>query len=371
MPFVLFIIFGLWLLVICANDKGKHNAKAKNYYANYTEYRFQEEFLLAYELYMEYRNDPNREDPLKDAEIDAARQMYDLGYMPRHSGGRTYYAKNYNDTQTRFSLTMLYPDRKTLQNMRSLDMNNGRGVLCQMGPRDNTEQRKKNIREYNDEIDRRWCKIMERIAYEEYVLRRKWPLTLAEEYLIACNWEDYYRRKEAKKAANEDLMMVSRIVDKSDCGMKSVHKARVNSFGRPSSMKPVEFQDKDDCCMYYVPDVAFDDATFERLIEADRADWTKLGYQAEWSIYEEYVRRIKEYPMKYYNHGTSGDVAKVALIPIRYNGSLESNCKDKELKECWWKLENLFDRRKYCTRYSYLRPREDDFTNSLYNISMW
>lgn len=82
MPFVLFLLFGTWFLLILINDKGKKNTKIKEYYEEHPGLNRAEEVLLRHEFYQKYKKDEGRSDPIGDAIEDAGWQIYRQGHLP-------------------------------------------------------------------------------------------------------------------------------------------------------------------------------------------------------------------------------------------------------------------------------------------------
>lgn len=78
MPFFLFLVFGVWFLLLCLGSNGKQAARRKNF----PSCRYQEELLLFYEKFFEYRQDPSRADPVGDALEDARYELWQQGYLP-------------------------------------------------------------------------------------------------------------------------------------------------------------------------------------------------------------------------------------------------------------------------------------------------
>lgn len=83
MPFVLCVIFSAILAVMCASSSSEARARR----ANYSTCRRQEELLLFYEKFFEYRQDPSREDPIGDALEDARESLWKAGYSPTTTAG--------------------------------------------------------------------------------------------------------------------------------------------------------------------------------------------------------------------------------------------------------------------------------------------
>ena len=342
MPFVLFLFFGIWFLVICANDKSRLTNKAKRYYANYTEYRFQEEYLLAFEIWLEYKKDGERSDPMRDAEIEAARRMYEAGYMPRHSGGRTAYANNYQGTQYRYSIDHTYPKRSILLNMRKSDELNRHGVLYKMGPSNDTTLREMNRADYNRRIDIRWGELIEKIAYDEYVNRRRWPLTLAEEYMYSCRFEPPIP-PDPLAPTPETLRQIVRPDPLAEYRLQQkphpVHRIRRRVYGRPSSLKPVILQDAADCSKDYVYDSEFDPVLLEQLLERDRADWEALGHSDKWPIYERYIMASVDWRQQYTRWPFPPSKITRTVLKV-----------DRAFKSARDDMNQLFPRRPYLSR---------------------
>lgn len=95
MPFVLFIFFGFILLLICGQDEVRSRTKVDRYYLTHPQHKYQEEFLLACELYLQYRTRPTSSfegQPMsrgslgspasREAVKDARLKMKDDGYLP-------------------------------------------------------------------------------------------------------------------------------------------------------------------------------------------------------------------------------------------------------------------------------------------------
>lgn len=78
MPFFLFLVFGVWFLLICLGSSGKQAARRKNF----PSCRYQEEYLLFYKKFIEYRTDPSRTDPIGDALEDARYELWQQGHLP-------------------------------------------------------------------------------------------------------------------------------------------------------------------------------------------------------------------------------------------------------------------------------------------------
>lgn len=182
MPFVLFLIFGLWFLLICASDKGKHNAKAAAYYKEYPEVKRAEEVILRLELYREYKHDPNRDDPIGDAFEDAGWKIYNDGYRPLavlRSGRSTW--KNDPSSRRRdennSKMNWEFPTIKSL------------GGACP------------------PELQERWVRLAQQCAEDLATREQRGPKTRALEYILACY--NYQCILEVRKAARE-----------ADCGMR-------------------------------------------------------------------------------------------------------------------------------------------------------
>lgn len=375
MAFVMFLFFGTIFWFVCAADSNKLDNQAKKYYANYTEYRHQEEYLLAFEIWMEYKDDLEREDPMKDAEIEAAKRMYDAGYMPYHSGGRTYYARNYQGTQTRHSIDHTYPKRSELLSMRQADEKHPYGVLHQMGPSNDTAEQQKRRAAYNKEIDLRWGELIEKIAYDEYVNRRRWPLTVAEEYMYSCRCAPP-KPPDPLAPTPETLRQIVRPDPLSAYRLEyqyhPVHTERMLTHGRPSSLKPALLQDEADCSKDYVFDSEFDESKLEELLQKDKEDWVVLGRSDQWPIYEKFIRMLVElkqmYPTK--QPPRSYQRGRTEFQDLHYMTPSQFKSKDRnaELDELIYNLDNIFSRKPYANPYRQgtKQPWDDDFLYELY-----
>lgn len=189
MPFVLFLIFGTWLLLICANDRGKHNAKASEYYKEYPEVKRAEEVILRLELYREYKQDLSRDDPIGDALEAAGWKIYNDGCRPLsvlRSGKSTWT----NDPSSRrrdennSKMNWKFPTIKSL------------GGSCP------------------PELQERWVQLAEQCAEDLAAKEQRGPKMRALEYFLACY--NYQCILEVRKAARE-----------ADCGIRCPADARL------------------------------------------------------------------------------------------------------------------------------------------------
>lgn len=161
MPFFLLIVFGLWTLLILANDRGKHNAKSVAYYQEFPEAKRAEEVILRLELYREYKQDKNRKDPIGDALEDAGWQIYNNGYRPLSvlKSGRSSW-RNSPEVRRRDEANSQMDWRfPTLESL---------GGICPA------------------ELQDRWRLLVQLCAEDIAALEQRGPKVLALEYVLAC-----------------------------------------------------------------------------------------------------------------------------------------------------------------------------------------
>jgi len=83
MAFVLALLCGVFLLVICGGDSAKKTLKETTWYANHRPRKMQEEYLLGCELFHKYRLEGMEDlDAKRRAMYEARKKIFDDGYRP-------------------------------------------------------------------------------------------------------------------------------------------------------------------------------------------------------------------------------------------------------------------------------------------------
>ena len=186
MPFFLFLVFGVWFLLILVNDKSRQMGR----WNNFPLMKHQEEYVLFYELYMQYQKEPDRTDPEGDALEDARQKIWDDGYLPTpfQHYGRNDWRHRPLTRRSRFR----FPAGKT---PRYSELLYYRKEDCRPGGIQTDFLRlygkdiaidEKAWGEYCLEIDRRFAKLIEDYNIEKYITQQNRPLASALEYLLAC-----------------------------------------------------------------------------------------------------------------------------------------------------------------------------------------
>ena len=259
--------------------------------------------------------------------------------------------------------------------MRQADEKHPHGVLHQMGPSNDTTEQQKRRAAYNKEIDLRWGALIEKIAYDEYVNRRRWPLTLAEEYMYSCRCAPP-KPPDPFAPTPETLRQIVRPDPLAEYKLKykyhPVHTERLMSHGRPSSLKPVILQDEADCSKDYVFDSEFDPHKLEELLQRDKTDWESLGRESQWSTYEQCIRMLAELKQTYpsqqpprsLDRGRSGLQNRRNVKPAQFS----SKTRNLELNNLLTELDDIFSRKPYAAfdAYRTVGSWEDDFLVELY-----
>lgn len=250
MPFVLLLFFGMWFLVICANDKGKHNAKAIAYYREYPEVKRAEEVILRLELYREYKHDPNRDDPIGDALEDAGWKIYNDGYRPIsvHRSGRSTWKNDPSSRRRDENYSKMNWKFPTLESL---------GGSCP------------------PELQERWVRLAEQCAEDLAAKESRGPKMRALEYFLACY--NYKCILEVRKTARE-----------ADCGVRCPADVtllanyfawrRIIDLGHsPSSWKIVHPCTFEEFRNRFHPVWPPDRTVIECLLAEDRQTWFDVG----------------------------------------------------------------------------------------------
>ena len=276
MPFVLFIIFGLWLLAICANDRGKQILRSNSYRDNFPPCKHQEEFLLFWEYYLQYRDDQAREDPIGDALESAREDIWKSGYLPEPfkkvgmSGWKEYPLTR----RTRRSLCTEvtpneYPSFKNglfcLEKYRAADLAY-KGILeseAMIHVGKNLTWDYPKIHQYETEINKRWAKIMEPLNIHQFKDIYELPLASAFEYLLIC--ERSYKmniRNNPSCPFYDDLLYGGAQLEVLQSGY------------RPVSLKPKGARDFSEAKTKYVPSWPPDKQRLNDALEEDETHWS-------------------------------------------------------------------------------------------------
>lgn len=267
MPFVLFLLFGSILFLICASSKSDSILKMNNF----PTCLYQEEYLKYYELLMEYRRDPGRSDPDGDAREDAGQWIYDRGYLPVavKAFGRADWKQRPLSRRTGFVRYEAHerPSYRELLALRLDDQKRG-DFLKHHGKDIALDQEKWN--NYCSEMDEWFVRITEQYNIRKYQIEQNRPTGYALEYLIACckmfqpgsfNWERYHVRLGVLR-----------------CGYL------------PTSLKPWHGHKEIRKCEYYTVQYPPQEITLQRLLEIDRRAWRENGHmgfeQYEWKVYQ-------------------------------------------------------------------------------------
>ena len=271
MPFVLFLIFGTWFLLILAKNRGKQTAR----FNNSPSCLRQEEYLKFYELLIEYRKDPTRTDPVGDAREDAGRWIYDKGYLPFaiRAFGRSDWEQRPLTRRNGFLQFQVHdrPSYKELLFLRSEDIayggNSMLGRFLKYHGKDIAiDQQAWNA--YCSSLDDWFVGINEQCSIQKYKSEQNRPTGYALEYLIACckmfqpgsfNWEKYHVRLGVLR-----------------CGYL------------PTSLKPWHGHKETRKCEYYTAQYPPQETTLRHLLDLDHHEWMKCGHVG----FEQYERKI-------------------------------------------------------------------------------
>lgn len=274
MPFFLLIVFGLWSLLILANDNWKQIAK----FNDFPPCLRQEEYLKFYELLLAYRKDSSRNDAVGDAKEDAGQWIYDKGYLPFaiRWAGRSDWLQRPLTRRNGFTQFAAHerPSYRELLLLRSEDIQTGdhsmRGSFLKHHGKDvAVDQQAWSA--YCAKIDTWFVHINEQYNIEKYHIEQNRPTGYALEYLIACckmfepgtfNWERYHVRLGVLR-----------------CGFL------------PTSLKPWHGHKETRKCEHYIAKYPPDEMTLCLLLDRDRAAWLDSGH-TDFEHYECKVRRL-------------------------------------------------------------------------------
>lgn len=271
MPFVLFLIFGIWFLLILAKDRSKQIAR----FNDFPSCLRQEEYLKFYELLMEYRRDTRRQDPVGDAREDAGQWIYDKGYLPYavRNFGRSDWRSRPLTKRNGFVEFEVHerPSYRELLSLRSKDIDYGdysmKGAFLKYYGKDiaiDTE----SWGAYCTEMDDWFVRINEQYNIQKYQIEQNRPTGYALEYLIACckmfqpgsfHWEKYHVRLGVLR-----------------CGFL------------PTSLKPWHGHKETRRCEFYVAQYPPQGTELRRLLEFDHRAWLEGGHIG----FEQYERKI-------------------------------------------------------------------------------
>lgn len=316
MPFVLFLIFGTWFLLILAKDRSKQIAR----FNDFPSCLRQEEYLKFYELLMEYRRDTRRQDPVGDAREDAGQWIYDKGYLPYavRNFGRSDWRSRPLTKRNGFVEFEVHerPSYRELLSLRSKDIGYGdysmKGAFLKDYGKDiaiDTE----SWGAYCTEMDDWFVRINEQYNIQKYQIEQNRPTGYALEYLIACckmfqpgsfNWERYHVRLGVLR-----------------CGYL------------PTSLKPRHGHKETRKCEYYVAQYPPQEETVRELLCFDQQWW----HDHNCSGFAQYAREVQ---LLFTLAHTSPNVQfRKALNVRRAEGCLEQpdpTWRQRDFKELLW-----------------------------------
>lgn len=297
MPFVLFLIFGLWFLLICTKGRGEQISRANTYHENFPSCKHQEEFLLFWEYYLQYKQDTTRQDPIGDAWEAAREDIWKSGYLPEpfKKIGMSGWQQHPFTRRTRKSLlTEVQPKEYpsyykdaffNLAKYRAADCAS-RGIvdsqcMCYVG-KDITWDYSQ-VQQYYAMMNKRWANIMTPLNIHQFQEIYRLPLASALEYLIICARAQNRRlRKNPSCPFHDDLIYGGAQLE-------------VLKYGyRPISLKPLGAKDFSEAQMKYVPSWPPDES---RLMDALAEDATNWSQRPNWmrknpSTFDEYRRLV-------------------------------------------------------------------------------
>ena len=274
MPFVLFIIFGLWLLAICANDRGKQILRGNNFPLM----KHQEEYILFYELYVQYRQDHKRSDPAGDAIEDARKKLLDDGYLP--TSFRNYGKADWKCRPLTRRAPLRFPSGNTpryseLLYYREKDCRSGgfQTNFIRFYGKDVAVD-EAQWQAYCATIDKRFLNLVEAYNIERFVMRQNRPLAATLEYLLAC----------CQMTAPRDVQQGS--LAGTSWTLWAVKTEILQRGYLPTSLKPRSGNPHYNTADLYTPEWPPKEECFKRLLDIDVVYWEQHNI-AEFQSYRE------------------------------------------------------------------------------------